>query len=73
MEELSYVHQRGNTIIMVTHNPELTSYADRIIHMLDGQIDKDSKQVVPEPDKNAKRPLGKSDKKKSAKKKVKVV
>lgn len=71
MEELSYVHQRGNTIIMVTHNPELTSYADRIIHMLDGQIDKDSKQVEPEPDKTVKRPLGKPAKKKSAKK-VKV-
>ncbi len=71
MEELSYVHQRGNTIIMVTHNPELTSYADRIIHMLDGRIDKDSKQVEPEPDKTAKRPLGKTAKKKKAKK-VKV-
>src|SRR5690606_18070665 len=26
MEELSDIHRRGNTIIMVTHNPELTSY-----------------------------------------------
>jgi ABC-type lipoprotein export system ATPase subunit len=45
MQELSEIHQRGNTIIMVTHNARLTSYADRIIHMLDGQIDRDTKDV----------------------------
>lgn len=43
MEELSDLHQRGNTIIMVTHNPDLTTYASRVIHMLDGQIASDSK------------------------------
>lgn len=60
MQELSEIHQRGNTIIMVTHNPRLTSYADRIIHMLDGKIDKDSKLIEPEEDKLAKKPLGQS-------------
>ena len=35
------IHRRGNTIIMVTHNPELTSYASRVITMLDGRIDTD--------------------------------
>ena len=39
MEELSDIHRRGNTIIMVTHNPELLSYASRVISMLDGRID----------------------------------
>lgn len=43
MEELSDIHQRGNTIIMVTHNPNLTSYASRVITMLDGQIATDTK------------------------------
>lgn len=43
MEELSELHKKGNTIIMVTHNPNLTSYASRVITMLDGQIDTDSK------------------------------
>lgn len=38
MEELYALHEQGNTIIMVTHNPNLTSYADRVITMLDGQI-----------------------------------
>jgi putative ABC transport system ATP-binding protein len=43
MEELSELHKKGNTIIMVTHNPNLTTYASRVITMLDGQIDTDSK------------------------------
>jgi len=43
MEELSDLHKRGNTIIMVTHNPDLTTYASRVIRMLDGQIDSDTK------------------------------
>lgn len=42
MNELRDIHRRGNTIVMVTHNPELTSYASRIIQMKDGQIAKDS-------------------------------
>ncbi len=57
MEELSEIHARGNTILMVTHNARLTSYADRIIHMSDGQIERDSKTVVEEVDPNAKIPL----------------
>jgi putative ABC transport system ATP-binding protein len=41
MDLLRDIHRGGNTIIMVTHNPELTAYADRIIYMLDGRIHKD--------------------------------
>lgn len=50
MEELSDLHKKGNTIIMVTHNPRLTSYASRVITMLDGRIDTDTMtltQVLP--------------------------
>ena len=43
MEELSELHKMGNTIIMVTHNPNLTSYASRVINMLDGKIASDTK------------------------------
>ena len=46
MEELKSIHEEGNTIIMVTHNPTLTSYATRVINMLDGQIDTDVKTVA---------------------------
>jgi len=53
MEELKKIHSEGNTIIMVTHNPSLTSYATRVINMLDGAIDTDIKSVkdsdLPEP------------------------
>lgn len=45
MEELRDIHALGNTIIMVTHNPALTTYATRVIHMLDGEIDTDIKTV----------------------------
>lgn len=43
MEELRRIHSLGNTIIMVTHNPNLTVYATRVINMLDGEIDTDIK------------------------------
>ena len=46
MDELKAIHEEGNTIIMVTHNPALTSYATRVINMLDGQIDTDVKTVA---------------------------
>jgi putative ABC transport system ATP-binding protein len=38
MELLSEIHQAGNTILLVTHNPELTRYATRVIYMYDGSI-----------------------------------
>lgn len=46
MEELRDIHSQGNTIIMVTHNPDLTAYATRVINMLDGGIDTDIKTVA---------------------------
>ena len=46
MEELKAIHDEGNTIIMVTHNPALTVYATRVINMLDGHIDTDVKTVA---------------------------
>jgi len=46
MLELHRVHQAGNTIIMVTHNPALTKYATRVLHMIDGSIDRDFKFVA---------------------------
>ena len=32
------VHSKGNTLVMVTHDNNLASYADRRIHILDGEI-----------------------------------
>jgi putative ABC transport system ATP-binding protein len=38
MELLAEIHKMGNTIIFVTHNPELTRYATRVVYMHDGSI-----------------------------------
>lgn len=43
MQLLKDIHDGGNTILMVTHNPELTRYATRVIYMRDGQIEYDKK------------------------------
>ena len=64
MEELKSIHEEGNTIIMVTHNPSLTTYATRVIHMLDGQIDTDVKTVA---DSNLPQPIAVKIKKKHKK------
>lgn len=45
MNELRDIHRQGNTIVMVTHNPDLTTYASRIIQMRDGRIARDSARV----------------------------
>jgi len=46
MEELLDLNKRGNTIVMVTHNPRLTAYASRVIHMLDGRIASDTRIAI---------------------------
>ena len=32
------LHREGQTIIMVTHNPEAAAHTDRVVHILDGHI-----------------------------------
>jgi len=41
MELLSEIHKTGNTIVFVTHNPELTRFATRVVYMQDGAIKHD--------------------------------
>lgn len=43
MDLLSRLHKEGNTIIIVTHERDIASYADRIVFIRDGQIEKDEK------------------------------
>jgi putative ABC transport system ATP-binding protein len=71
MEELSDLHKRGNTIIMVTHNPRLTSYASRVITMIDGHVDTDTMVLPPLVELAPKRPLGPKSTKKPKRKKRK--
>jgi putative ABC transport system ATP-binding protein len=36
-------HDRGITIVMITHEPEMAAYAKRIVHFLDGLIKSDQR------------------------------
>jgi putative ABC transport system ATP-binding protein len=38
LELMAELHATGSTILMVTHNPELTRYATRMLYMYDGGI-----------------------------------
>jgi len=57
MELLSEIHASGNTVLMVTHNPELTRYANRVIYMHDGVIIHDEKSAIGEVPKAIRRAL----------------
>lgn len=48
MELLSEIHKTGNTILFVTHNPELTRYATRVVYMHDGSIMHDEQTAIGE-------------------------
>lgn len=57
MELLSELHKDGNTIIFVTHNPELTRYATRVIYMHDGAIVHDEATEIGQIAKRAKQQM----------------
>lgn len=57
MELLSEIHKMGNTIIFVTHNPELTRYATRVLYMHDGAIIKDEQTAIGEVAKTARKEM----------------
>lgn len=48
MELLAELHNTGSTILMVTHNPELTRYATRVLYMHDGSIVHDERTKIGE-------------------------
>jgi len=37
------LHKQGNTVILITHEHDVARYADRIIHIRDGKIEKEEK------------------------------
>jgi len=41
------LHAGGNTIVLVTHEPDIAQYAHRVVHIRDGQVfsDEPSKRV----------------------------
>src|SRR6201986_2124730 len=40
------LHQTGNTIVLVTHEPDVAAFAHRVIHVRDGQVEKDVRQAA---------------------------
>jgi putative ABC transport system ATP-binding protein len=41
------IHARGNTIVMVTHDPEIAQQAQRILYVRDGRIEREERQTAP--------------------------
>ena len=39
------LHATGNTIVLITHEPEIAQYAHRVIHLRDGQVEEDVRQA----------------------------
>ncbi len=46
MDLLRSLHQRGTTVCMVTHDPRYHGYAERTIHLFDGQVVEESASAV---------------------------
>ena len=43
MDLFTKLHNRGNTIIMVTHEEDIAAYSKRIVRLKDGLISSDKK------------------------------
>lgn len=50
MDLLSALNKLGHTIILVTHDPAVASYAGRVIELRDGRILRDERSVAPPPE-----------------------
>ena len=46
MALIDQLHDRGQTIIMVTHEPDIAAHCERIIHLTDGKVESDVRQQM---------------------------
>jgi putative ABC transport system ATP-binding protein len=44
MHLMQRLHERGLTIVLVTHESDIAAYAERVIHMRDGRVVRDNRQ-----------------------------
>lgn len=42
------IHSQGNTIVLVTHEPDIAEYAHRIVRMRDGKVESDAVNPTPQ-------------------------
>jgi len=47
MQLFADIHRKGNTLLMVTHEPDIAKHAHRIIRLKDGEIESD--EINPDP------------------------
>jgi len=40
------LHQAGNTIVVVTHEADIAAFAPRVVHLRDGQVEKDVRRAL---------------------------
>ena len=45
MALIDQVHDEGQTVIMVTHEPDIAAHCQRVIHLADGRIETDERQA----------------------------
>jgi putative ABC transport system ATP-binding protein len=41
MQLFDDIHRKGNTVILVTHDPGIARHAERIVYLRDGKIERD--------------------------------
>ncbi len=46
MEMFDHLHKQGNTIVLITHDPNIARHAQRSLHIVDGQIQMDERNGV---------------------------
>jgi len=42
------LHAKGNTIVLVTHEPDIAEYAHRVVHIATGRFSPTSRQAFPQ-------------------------
>lgn len=47
MQLFAEIHRKGNTLVMVTHEPDIAKHAHRIIRLKDGEVESD--EINPDP------------------------